>query len=246
MDVFALRSTLVDGYAAFARSFTRIRADDLRHQVDSAYADGRFWPEPLIQINPRFKPGHDIAALVAGGVLHPRCAEIFAIDGATLRLHAHQEHAIALAANGQSYVVTTGTGSGKSLCFFVPIVDALLRERDPAAPRRTRAIVIYPMNALANSQEEEIRIRFGQRCGATHGAPGKAIKRLAALSTEGRSSTTTVVAIINKPGEVFPIIKKPGEVFPSGAGQAVFAAACPRTRTHRKRYGRLLSRHGRR
>ena len=74
MDVFALRSTLVDGYAAFARSFTRIRADDLRHQVDSAYADGRFWPEPLIQINPRFKPGHDIAALVAGGVLHCQSA----------------------------------------------------------------------------------------------------------------------------------------------------------------------------
>jgi hypothetical protein len=42
---------------------------------------------------------------------------------------------------------TTGTGSGKSLAYFIPIVDAVLKARaDDPAPR-TRAIVIYPMNA---------------------------------------------------------------------------------------------------
>lgn len=159
MDVFDLRSQIVAGYESFARSFTRIRAPDLDAQVSAAYAGGRFWPEPLIQINPRFQPGLDVAGMVAGGVLHPRCAEIFAVGGASLRLHVHQATAIAHAAEGRSYVVTTGTGSGKSLCFFIPLVDAILRERErvPSAPRRTQAIVIYPMNALANSQEEEIK-----------------------------------------------------------------------------------------
>jgi len=47
--------------------------------------------------------------------------------------------------------VTTGTGSGKSLCFFLPIIDAVVRAGEP---QRTRAIIIYPMNALANSQLE--------------------------------------------------------------------------------------------
>jgi superfamily II DNA/RNA helicase len=81
------------------------------------------------------------------------------VGGAPLRLHVHQATAIAHAAVGRSYVVTTGTGSGKSLCFFIPLVDAILRERqrNPGAARRTQAIVIYPMNALANSQEEEIK-----------------------------------------------------------------------------------------
>lgn len=60
-------------------------------------------------------------------------------------------------------MVTSGTGSGKSLCFFIPIVDAILkakeeeREKGKVNVPRTRAIVLYPMNALANSQYEEIQ-----------------------------------------------------------------------------------------
>jgi hypothetical protein len=63
---------------------------------------------------------------------------------------------VAKAATKQSFVVTTGTGSGKSLCFFIPIIDAAVRARAADEARRTRAIIIYPMNALANSQREEI------------------------------------------------------------------------------------------
>jgi ATP-dependent helicase YprA (DUF1998 family) len=63
---------------------------------------------------------------------------------------------IAKATAGQSFVVTTGTGSGKSLCFFVPIIDAAIRARAAGEAPRTRAIVIYPMNALANSQIGEL------------------------------------------------------------------------------------------
>jgi ATP-dependent helicase YprA (DUF1998 family) len=69
-----------------------------------------------------------------------------------VQFHRHQAQAIAKARAGQSYVVTTGTGSGKSLCFFVPVVDAIVRARKAGRPRRTSAIIIYPMNALANSQ----------------------------------------------------------------------------------------------
>jgi ATP-dependent helicase YprA (DUF1998 family) len=93
-------------------------------------------------------------------VLHPACGEIFQVDKEgtpqSLHLYAHQLQALAKAAEGQSYVVTTGTGSGKSLSFFIPIIDRIIKakEQDPAP--RTRAIVIYPMNALANSQLEEL------------------------------------------------------------------------------------------
>ena len=50
-----------------------------------------------------------------------------------------------------------GNRSGKSLCFFVPIIDAVLRARTAGEARRTRAIVVYPMNALANSQMNELQ-----------------------------------------------------------------------------------------
>jgi RAD3-like DEAD/DEAH box helicase/uncharacterized protein DUF1998/helicase-like protein len=156
MDVFSLRDAVVGEYRKFATSFTTIHAEDIRQQVEAIYAEGRFWPEPLIQINPSYKRGANLASLISGGALDPRTADIFRADGAPLSLYKHQEQAIALASQGESYVVTTGTGSGKSLCFFIPIVNAVLAEKRKQTAPRTRAIVIYPMNALANSQLEEL------------------------------------------------------------------------------------------
>lgn len=156
MDVFSLRDSIVSEYSKFATSFTTIQAEDIRAQVEAIYAKGRFWPDPLLQINPSYKHGLNIETLIANGALDPRTAEIFRTDGAPLSLYKHQEQAVVLASQGESYVVTTGTGSGKSLCFFIPIVSAVLAEKRVTAARRTRAIIIYPMNALANSQLEEL------------------------------------------------------------------------------------------
>jgi superfamily II DNA/RNA helicase len=157
MDVFALRDSVVGEYRKFATSFTTIHAEDIRERVEAIYSEGRFWPDPLVQINPSYKPGLDLETLIANGALDPRTADIFrSKNGVPLRLYRHQEQAVILASAGESYVVTTGTGSGKSLCFFIPIVSAVLTERRTSALRRTRAIIIYPMNALANSQLEEL------------------------------------------------------------------------------------------
>lgn len=156
MDVFDLDRGLIHDYERFARSFTQIRATDIRERVDALYASGRFWPEPLVSLNPHFEAGLSVAELAREGVLHPLTAEIFRGDAGPIRLHRHQEQAVAKAAAGESFAVTTGTGSGKSLCFFVPVVDAAVRARAAGEAPRTRAIVVYPMNALANSQMKEL------------------------------------------------------------------------------------------
>jgi Lhr-like helicase len=156
MRVFDLDRRLVADYEHFSRSFTRIRADDIRSRVDEIYAGGQFWPEPLITINPHFQRGAFIDELVADGMLHPETGKVFRANGSPLRLYRHQEQAVAKATERNSFVVTTGTGSGKSLCFFIPIVDAAIRARVAGEAPRTRAIVIYPMNALANSQMKEL------------------------------------------------------------------------------------------
>ncbi|MEF8727487.1 MAG: DEAD/DEAH box helicase [Accumulibacter sp.] len=162
MDVFEFREKLVGEYSQFTRSFTRIKSEDIASFVTTAYESQRYWPAPLVQVNPNFKAGHSVEELVTAGSLHPECARIFragksaASTGVSLTLFTHQEEAISFAQTGASYVLTTGTGSGKSLAYFIPIVDAILKARvDDPAPR-TRAIVIYPMNALANSQLEEL------------------------------------------------------------------------------------------
>lgn len=162
MDVFEFRGKLVSDYAAFTRSFTRIHAEDIKCFVDEAYNSGRYWPAPLVQVNPNFKTGGTVEALVAAGALHPECGRIFRAGksassmGVSLTLFKHQEEAIGFAQSGESYVLTTGTGSGKSLAYFIPVVDAILKAKAADPTPRTRAIVIYPMNALANSQLEEL------------------------------------------------------------------------------------------
>jgi ATP-dependent helicase YprA (DUF1998 family) len=167
LDVFKFREHLVGEYERFTRSFTRVRADDIRDFVNAEYASQRYWPEPLVQINPNFKAGGTVKELVEAGQLNPQCADIFRFGktassaGVSLPLHKHQAEAISLAAAGESYVLTTGTGSGKSLAYFVPIVDACLKSKAADKTPRTRAIIIYPMNALANSQLEELKKFLG-------------------------------------------------------------------------------------
>lgn len=159
MSVFDLDREIVAEYERFARSFTKIRADDLLEQIDSAYQSGRFWPEPMIQINPSFKRGESISDPAQAGDLHRGVEDLFCA-GKPFNLYRHQTDAVELANCGKSFLVTTGTGSGKSLCYFLPIINHVLKTKTPGAERRTRAIVIYPMNALANSQTEEFDKRL--------------------------------------------------------------------------------------
>ncbi|MFN7167948.1 MAG: DEAD/DEAH box helicase [Pannonibacter sp.] len=156
MKAFEFDHNLIDSYARFSRSFSTIRAPDIAAEVTRQYDDGRFWPDALLSLNPRFLSGPTVDDLVGSGDLDEATARIFRIGATPIRFHRHQAQAIAKARAGQSFVVTTGTGSGKSLCFFVPVVDAIVRSRKAGQPRKTRAIIVYPMNALANSQMKEI------------------------------------------------------------------------------------------
>ena len=105
LDVFSLRDSVVGEYKRFATSFTTIHAPDIREQVEGIYAGNRYWPEPLIQINPSYKRSTDVGALAESGVVDPGCADIFRANGRPLSLYKHQEQAIALAADGESFVV---------------------------------------------------------------------------------------------------------------------------------------------
>lgn len=160
-NVFKFRDCLIEEYSAFSRSFARIDAADIRDEVERQYAKGRYWPEPLIQINPNYQRKGTVQQLANEGVLHQACAGIFQAGKTEghpqpLHLYAHQLQALAKGQSKQSYVVTTGTGSGKSLSFFIPVIDRILKAKEQDKAPRTRAIVIYPMNALANSQLEEL------------------------------------------------------------------------------------------
>ncbi|WP_328584051.1 protein kinase domain-containing protein [Streptomyces sp. NBC_00370] len=168
MDVFGLHRTLIKEYRSFTEGGTIIRDDRVAAFVEEDLNGKSQWPDPWLSLNPFFQGGGTVVELAGQKVLHEECARIFqsgkteggtVCDGRPLTLHQHQRAAIDAAASRASYVLTTGTGSGKSLAYIVPIVNKVLQERDaegPKARKRVRAIIVYPMNALANSQLKEL------------------------------------------------------------------------------------------
>ncbi|MBY8855416.1 protein kinase [Nocardia sp. CA2R105] len=169
MDVFGIHRALVEDYRAFTEGGTVIRDENIAAFVKADLDSKSQWPDPWLSLNPFFASGGTVMELASSGLLLQECTRIFqekktqggsVCDGRPLTFHLHQREAIEVAASGESYVLTTGTGSGKSLSYIVPIVDKVLRAREregPGAVKRVRAIIVYPMNALANSQLNELK-----------------------------------------------------------------------------------------
>ena len=213
MDVFAVRNQLVEDYREFTGSFVTVHDPRVREHVEARNASDYQWPDPWLSLNPNFAPGGSITELVAAGLLDPECEQVFRIkpgpgpepepgsppagaDGPVLRLHRHQQEAVEVAADGHSYVLTTGTGSGKSLTYLIPIVDRVLRARRDGTWRPgVKAIVVYPMNALANSQLREMA-KF-LRHGYPDGAGPVTFERYT-----GQESERDRVRILNDPPDI--------------------------------------------
>jgi very-short-patch-repair endonuclease len=151
MDVFALRDRVVDDYKRYIESFVRIRDKRIDGFVRQQFESGALWPDPILQLNPAYEPGPTLDELASRSVIQTGTARFFRKpDGGPIRLYKHQHEAIEIARRWEPYVLTTGTGSGKSLTYLVPIYDHILRTNPEK--HQVRAIIVYPMNALINSQ----------------------------------------------------------------------------------------------
>ena len=165
-DIFAVHQRLIGDYRGFTEGSAVIRDDRIAKFMDEDLDSKSQWPDPWLSLNPFFADGGSVTDLVNDGYLHEDCAKIFqtgkteggtSCDGRPIRFYRHQRDAIQAARGGDSYVLITGTGSGKSLSYIVPIVDRVLRARAAGDRRKkVRAIIVYPMNALANSQLKEL------------------------------------------------------------------------------------------
>lgn len=148
MNVFNTHSKIVEDYASYIRSFINIADQEIRAKVDEELARGKLWAEPLLQFNPSFETAGSIDTLAKAGAIHPDMPKIFK----GYSLYSHQIAAIELGLAGKDFVVTSGTGSGKSLTYIGTIFNKLLTESSTPG---VNAVIVYPMNALINSQFEE-------------------------------------------------------------------------------------------
>lgn len=119
---------------------------------------------PFVEIKDAFESGKSIEELIREGVLSPLFHNLEKEKRYKPKLplnrplYLHQEKAIRKIVMGENVVVSTGTGSGKTHCFLIPVINELLREEEAGTlDDGIRAIFIYPMNALANDQIKGLR-----------------------------------------------------------------------------------------
>lgn len=129
---------------------------------------------PYLDVSDSFVKGKSIEELIEEGVIAESFRKIHM--PLTRPLYKHQEIALRKAEAGENLIVSTGTGSGKTECFLIPILNELMKEQESGTlSQGVRALLVYPMNALANDQIERLRelladcpqITFGSYTGQT-------------------------------------------------------------------------------
>jgi len=178
VDVIATSALLSATYRRYLRSLLPVRDRSLAAALAERIADSPLLTKgPILEATPSYRTGASLRELIADGVLHPAFARL---GGPALPLdrplYLHQEQAIRKAAAGRNVVVASGTGSGKTECFLLPVLSALTAEHAAGTlGPGVRALLLYPMNALANDQVRRMRqllagspqITFGRYTGDT-------------------------------------------------------------------------------
>ena len=178
VDAIATSTLLSATYRRYLRSLLPVRDPALAAALaDCIGASPLLTKGPLLEATPPYRTGASLHDLIGEGVLDPAFARV---GGPALPLdrplYSHQEQALRKAAAGRNLVVATGTGSGKTESFLLPVLSALTAELEAGTlGPGVRALLLYPMNALANDQLRRLRqllagvpqITFGRYTGDT-------------------------------------------------------------------------------
>jgi len=178
VDAIATSALLSSTYRRYLRSLLPVRDPALAAALAGCIAASPLLTKgPLLEATPPYRAGATLRDLIGEGVLDPAFARL---GGPALPLdrplYRHQEQALRKAAAGRNLVVATGTGSGKTESFLLPVLSALTAEHAAGTlGPGVRALLLYPMNALANDQLRRLRrllahvplITFGRYTGDT-------------------------------------------------------------------------------
>jgi ATP-dependent helicase YprA (DUF1998 family) len=195
LNPIKLTQDIKESYVRYLTTTFRLRDATLRRLFHEEAE--RFWfiNGPILEATPPFKKGCYLKDLIEEGLIE-KDFENFIYDVLpylrTNPLYLHQEKAIRKILNGRNVVITSGTASGKTECFLIPIYNYLLREyKEGKLTPGVRVLLLYPMNALANDQLKRLRdiakvmeeklpdvnITFGRYVGDTPETKGRGIEQ---------------------------------------------------------------------
>ena len=148
---------IADRYRRYLRTMFYFRDPELRTSFEKALEDWELVRGPYLEATPvyrRVRPVSEVLREILGEEIDPGFARA-AVGGRPF--FSHQEEAIRRLADGRNVVVATGTGSGKTEAYLLPILLHLLRQqRAGGRSVGIRALILYPMNALANDQRRRL------------------------------------------------------------------------------------------
>lgn len=151
MNILDIYKEIKRSYKEYIGSFVSIKDERIRKEVSEAIKSEKLWPDALIQFNPNFASGIDVSQMIKNGFpIHKDLGLFFKNP-----FYKHQQEAIELGCQDKEFIVTSGTGSGKSRTFMATIFNYILQHQEDSI-NKTIAIIVYPMNALINSQSEEL------------------------------------------------------------------------------------------
>ena len=194
LDPIRTTQAITESYLNYLSTTFRLRDIELQRQFDEVLRiPGKFVKGPILEATPPFEAESTIESLIQEGVLSPRFRALRSekrggpLYDKNCRLYKHQEEAIRKAVlDNRNIVVATGTGSGKTEAFLVPIFNHLFQEEASGGlGPGVRALLLYPMNALANDQMGRMRdllknyppITFGRYTGETERREREAVKK---------------------------------------------------------------------
>ncbi|MGE3726441.1 MAG: DEAD/DEAH box helicase [Candidatus Sericytochromatia bacterium] len=175
---------LRETYLNYLTSSFSLRNPELAHQFKQRVQETQdLFKGPILQASPHYRTGKSLAELAATpdfGVTPEFLNYAPGLSAAKLEkalpldrpLYLHQQNALYQLAQNKNVVVATGTGSGKTESFLFPIINHLLKERannGGILSPGVRAMLIYPMNALANDQIKRLRELLPPETGITFG-----------------------------------------------------------------------------
>ena len=161
LNPFDALDNVQSSYRSYVETFQNVDDETIDAWIENRIETGKvLWKEPFVQLNQRFKYGDKLEEFVEDGSLHETVLDVFTGGGGNpIEPYKHQTEAIKSIQNGNNTIVSTGTGSGKSFAFGIPIVSHCLEAKE-RGEEGIKAVIIYPMNALANSQYEDFAERL--------------------------------------------------------------------------------------
>ncbi len=157
-NVIRASDEIAEKYRRYLKTMFDIKDPVYRSIFESRLSEEKsFQKGPYLDVTNSFEKGRSIEELIQEGILSSEFRKLPRLYNIP-NLHYHQEQALLTALKGENMIVSTGTGSGKTECFLLPLLNELMREKENGTlDDGVRALIIYPMNALANDQIDRLR-----------------------------------------------------------------------------------------